>query len=126
MRISDWSSDVCSSDLPRRHCDRCGELHDQRTDMRMAPVELRMQLVALIELLEQSRIMRRVGDFVIEPVRQKIPVHAVTGHLELAPLRPRWLLAEIPPVHGHHGCGLRMPRLHIGRASSRDRVCKYV
>src|SRR3546814_12919030 len=70
-----------------------------------------MQLVALIELLEQSRIMRRVGDFVIETVRQKIPVHAVKGHLELAPIRHRWLLAEIPPVHGHHGCGLRRHRL---------------
>src|SRR3546814_13307556 len=70
-----------------------------------------MQLVALIELLEQSRIMRRVGDFVIETVRQKIPVHAVKGHLELAPIRHRWLLAEIPPVHGHHGCGLQRHRI---------------
>src|SRR3546814_12618574 len=55
--------------------------------------------------------MRRVGDFVIETVRQKIPVHAVKGHLELAPIRHRWLLAEIPPVHVHHGCGLRRHRL---------------
>src|SRR3546814_14675314 len=85
--------------------------------MRMAPVELRMQLVALIELLEQSRIMRRVGDFVIETVRQKIPVHAVKGHLELAPIRHRWLLAEITPVHGPHGCGLR-------RTSAERRVGK--
>src|SRR3546814_1634725 len=29
MRISDWSSDVCSSDLPRRLLEQARQLHDQ-------------------------------------------------------------------------------------------------
>src|SRR3546814_13143982 len=33
MRISDWSSDVCSSDLPRR----CGSTHGRQACVRPAP-----------------------------------------------------------------------------------------
>src|SRR3546814_4388381 len=37
MRISDWSSDVCSSDLPPRNPAQCGERDPPRRQYRRAP-----------------------------------------------------------------------------------------
>src|SRR3546814_17834685 len=100
MRISDWSSDVCSSDL-REH--RGAELTRQRRavgqllvalDLRALHADRRLAVdpLAAIERLAELRNLRGVED---------------GGNVQ------------------QHGC-LRVRQKQNGRASCRERVCQYV
>src|SRR3546814_16319580 len=104
MRISDWSSDVCSSDLP------ADPLHYNR-------------LVRLPFAASHERMWRDDGlyDLVVEIGYNDMPPVPGLGSALLLPLaRPAWG----PP----EGCvavardGLRAS-LEVGRASCRVRVC---
>src|SRR3546814_8102579 len=104
MRISDWSSDVCSSDLKRD-----GAADDQRN------------LIALPEM-PHARAHRGIGDAVgfgeLDP--------GFRG-LSLGIEQP-----EIDDILADrcHVCGLKegagVDPEEIGRASCRERVCQYV
>src|SRR3546814_8521085 len=52
MRISDWSSDVCSSDLPDDKIAKIGQLIEKLSDNHVAPAEFYPQVKALIPRLE--------------------------------------------------------------------------
>src|SRR3546814_18170622 len=90
MRISDWSSDVCSSDLHMRHLHPhrlAGDLH-----ILVAPVEL----VGLTRL-EGHRDERRCAFASILPPRstpaRRIAAHRIIGYIE--PLAHQQVMDQI-------------------------------
>src|SRR3546814_13000334 len=106
MRISDWSSDVCSSDLP--------------DDDRSAPA-----LVAAFQRLPHHVDVADAFEAVIgaafgeaDQIRHQIAFDILrvdeVGHAELARQR---LAGRVEIAADDH---------EIGRASSRERMCKYV
>src|SRR3546814_6267892 len=99
MRISDWSSDVCSSDLEHVVADEDG---------RRAEAAAGDQLVGIgLELRLDRRIVHRLGK------RSRIEAGPTGGfghHLVTADV------AVLAPVEFEE----------IGRASCRERVCQYV
>src|SRR3546814_18909820 len=101
MRISDWSSDVCSSDLPDlgeiQVGDRDAGIMDRadiavRIDRRQRLVGDRQDLGAIVPVTANGSVAGIVGD--------RVGAH---GDVEL--------------------CGIAR---QIGRASCRARVCQYV
>src|SRR3546814_1022736 len=99
MRISDWSSDVCSSDLlaPKtaRRVGADGHEHD----------------VALEAVIVGDRLRVRPGE--------KVPVDGVIAEGRSA-LDESMITGEAMPVTKEAG------DKEIGRASCRERVCQYV
>src|SRR3546814_15073634 len=108
MRISDWSSDVCSSDL--QFVGRSRPLFPSRA--RAAPHLVELSLARLDQ--ERSRPPPRsyVGD--ARGRRQGRGAPRLRGLPELA--------QAVRPCADHD----RVYRMNIGRASWRERVCKYV
>src|SRR3546814_18105597 len=98
MRISDWSSDVCSSDLA---------LRTRKIDVLILPSELALDRLHIVShalgLLDQ---LLRLADLRLQRLQ-----HSQRQALEVARLidQRSCLVLE-----------------QIGRASCRDRVCKYV
>src|SRR3546814_5884527 len=88
MRISDWSSDVCSSDLP---------------------------IFACALLFDDLRDLRSVGLWPALGVAYNVLVAFAWSH---------WAWIKIATSVSVTVFSLSM--LEIGRASCRDRVCKYV
>src|SRR3546814_21174608 len=106
MRISDWSSDVCSSDL-RLH--ELGDLTDDfiRASLRQSRVSLFIAGLAV-----------RAGiDFATSWLIISDPGADSAVVLLRAIDMPRDIAASILML---------MQRLQIGRASCRERVCQYV
>src|SRR3546814_12226892 len=100
MRISDWSSDVCSSDLlpgPR-----------PRTDIRLGS-----PAAAISVPIRGGAIERRAFEFVEL-------LHAFRPHFT-SPAR-RFDAAE----RAHRSDPITVERKQIDRASCRERVCQYV
>src|SRR3546814_14618283 len=114
MRISDWSSDVCSSDLLRIELD---DKHHLLT--RLGPVETELARFprniipgVLVELrLERGATKRLHHRIAI--------VHAGLYRLDQGGV------GDIALVVAHAGAAARR-RSQIGRASCRERVCQYV
>src|SRR3546814_11261741 len=109
MRISDWSSDVCSSDLQRfgeaAHGD--GNLGVDRPESPATRGDhLAIQPLCRLELAQ-----------VIEQHRQVVPARRHVG-------------VVVAQLRAARGDGLPVPRLaflqQIGRASVRERECQYV
>src|SRR3546814_13736610 len=111
MRISDWSSDVCSSDLSAPDIGRLA------ADFLFDPVEpgdaieqeaserRRARLVALEDLAAE---VRPAGDLLDAVALVELLIPGITVGLEKAGERPALALRT------------------IGRASCRERVCQYV
>src|SRR3546814_20433174 len=105
MRISDWSSDVCSSDL----CAPCGITAEQ--------CALRaLQYLNSLQVVELSRKFGDLGE-IRDHARRTLPEReALAANRELyARPRPTYLRAEA----GRDGRA-------IGKPSCRERGCKYV
>src|SRR3546814_19166315 len=107
MRISDWSSDVCSSDLPW-----IGRLPIADIGV----IEIRPLLLRLVkrDCIEQAYRLReqlsRIFRFAVATERaERDPAHDLRDTL---PARPSLNYAHII--------------VQIGRASCRERVCQYV
>src|SRR3546814_10579002 len=100
MRISDWSSDVCSSDLNSRSTRDFLAFEQRRDDLFDTPA------------LDLGR--RRQDDAVAKhPGGEALDV---VGNDIIASIQRR-----------RRACGAReQSRRKIGRASCRERVCKYV
>src|SRR3546814_18517058 len=124
MRISDWSSDVCSSDLSsywRPPCDRAHARHGRAPDVRRSPLLLRHatrehldafqrdepDMVEIVETLldEIAQLALAIDDF--DHDRQ-----IVTAAERMVVVDRRRLAADADP--------------QIGRAACRERVCTYV
>src|SRR3546814_10536022 len=99
MRISDWSSDVCSSDLVRTLGHR----------------EARIDYTAVQRQLHITMQVRRNRGGIVE---RDAP--AIVKRREGASERTRFILQR-QALHQRVG-----EADQIGRASCRDRVCKYV
>src|SRR3546814_12891048 len=100
MRISDWSSDVCSSDLVGV---------PGRDDDRVEPHEVRPDEVPVIPRRDQGGLRPHL---VVEPH----PAVVAQGGVEPD---------DLPDV-GRYRLALIGVQLEIGRASCRERVCTYV
>src|SRR3546814_19703189 len=96
MRISDWSSDMCSSDLPRRQ--RLPQLDCRRPDFLECP--------CVVRLARLTRAQARDAAEALDLCR------GIAVLLDPAQC----------PVPRQHAA----PFEQIGRASCRDRVCQYV
>src|SRR3546814_18967005 len=100
MRISDWSSDVCSSDLP-------------------------VERIAERDLARQARIVVAVG----HRIEQVVLVLAHRGHrggvarLDMDMARRA---REAAAAQREQLVEARVADIQIGRASCRERVCQYV
>src|SRR3546814_11817910 len=103
MRISDWSSDVCSSDLLDDH----GFADVERFNAWAAAYQRQLDRLAVLDApLAERQILQRVRGGEIA-----LPVAVVlAGFEDVSPRLADWLAA------------LR----EIGRASCRERVCQYV
>src|SRR3546814_12231443 len=100
MRISDWSSDVCSSDLP----DKAIDLVDESAS--------RLRMVVDSKPEEIDELDRRL-------VQMKIEENALQKESDKASKeRLEKLSGEIKT--------LEAKTAEIGRASCRERVCQYV
>src|SRR3546814_5270886 len=104
MRISDWSSDVCSSDLPV-------SLRDAGAQADFAALDLDAAIVAAYGLILPVPIL-------VAPRHGCLNVHGS--------ILPRWRGAA--PVQRAILAGDEMTgvTIKIGRASCRERVCQYV
>src|SRR3546814_11235673 len=109
MRISDWSSDVCSSDLLRQIIDK--------TRFAISSEETRYYL---------NGIFVHVSEEGGQPV---LRAAATDGHrLARVPVPQPQGAAGMPDVIVPRKCVAELRKLvdEIGRASGRERVCQYV
>src|SRR3546814_6311565 len=108
MRISDWSSDVCSSDLPKRKL-----------------VDFRVADDALLDIGDELTVDHFLAG-------QRVDVTGTTIGKGFAGGMKRWNFGGLRASHGvsvsHRSVGSTGQRQdpEIGRASCRDRVCQYV
>src|SRR3546814_4008055 len=102
MRISDWSSDVCSSDL----FDQALDLYGERGDRARGGT-------ALIDLGDESSGPRRVGEGDALADCRGEQRGIVVGQR----------LGRFAGDNGARGAAVQQK---IGRASCRERVCQYV
>src|SRR3546814_20245411 len=125
MRISDWSSDVCSSDLLVRWCGEVSRLYDAREyDVVVASGE--QVTVGLLAMALQD-----IGVNARSWLGWKIPfrtdgIHgkARIARNETAEMENRLSHGQAAGVAGSQGVGPDARK--IGQASGRERVCQYV
>src|SRR3546814_16299125 len=113
MRISDWSSDVCSSDLARERAPRsaAGRAKDW------------CERACLLPLDEIERVILPEVIFVFGQVEGRGELDRAFGALLMA--LSLELVAGIF-ARGRHAGEAVEPAGEIGRASCRERVCTYV
>src|SRR3546814_17421218 len=105
MRISDWSSDVCSSDLRQTH----GRFPAYERDRRMSGQQRRALVASPADYArEAENLLRQQYEFV--PLEEADMVIALGGD--------GFMLQTL-----HH---MLESRRKIGRASCRERGCQYV
>src|SRR3546814_14080123 len=105
MRISDWSSDVCSSDL-----NQGDGADDERSD------------------IEHGRGSRTPPPMRQEPFGSSMDAlvsSCCLGFMQ-RDREPARFLPEAPDLAKGRNCGTRKGLIKIGRASCRERVCQYV
>src|SRR3546814_15673381 len=123
MRISDWSSDVCSSDLQRRDQAFARGISEVVINQRIAvDVDLRSQLTVFIRRHEEMYVRGAVAvatEFIQQRLGRAVGRATVTfgkGALELITAL----------IIGNYGAAHIERLLQIGRGSCRERVCLYV
>src|SRR3546814_13850798 len=128
MRISDWSSDVCSSDLLSTHPRNTGELLN---NLAIAKLE-QQQAISELDTLKDSVASDYLDVLDLLKVAQthfhKYPNPSVCPLCESGD-RVEGLTAEVDKrIHslGLHRQMEAAQRAEIGRESGRERVCQYV
>src|SRR3546814_1683635 len=133
MRISDWSSDVCSSDLQPF-------LSPRESDIEKPPMLLHLSLLAFPScFLDRSELFRAAGrqNRQFAPARLKLPIE--TAHIAHALGVDRRIceddqgrLQPLCPMHSQHADAVPLrgrvaDNFNIDRKSAcRERVCQYV
>src|SRR3546814_14468711 len=123
MRISDWSSDVCSSDLSALVA------HEKVAEAAVVgyPHDLKGQgIYAYVTLIKGSEPSEELRQELVKWVRKEIGPLAPPDLIQWAPSLPKTrsgtsmsrILRKI--AYNDH------TNLEIGRASWRERVCQYV
>src|SRR3546814_1179099 len=104
MRISDWSSDVCSSDLWYRNCVAIGLSGGFMEPLESTAIHLiQRSLLRFIRMLPAGRVSAR-----------NIAEYNDQQDLDAAQIRDFLILHS------------KVTNRQIGRASCRERVCQYV
>src|SRR3546814_15346760 len=118
MRISDWSSDVCSSDLPNNRCRRCFQRAALLIFADIEAFRIDELDVAQADEVEEGRHERCLR------VRRRVLVETAARckHVNLA-IRQQAFGAVRGIAEGDAGPGEMIEE--IGRASCRERVCQY-
>src|SRR3546814_6462596 len=122
MRISDWSSDVCSSDLLIKLVEAKGKTAKVRANRLAAELKVFFGWAASLRGLEiglESDPSRRLGDlrFPENPRSRKFSLQEIEWFLKALVDEKRWV---------QRGMLLWLLTAEIGSASCRDRVCQYV
>src|SRR3546814_12933260 len=102
MRISDWSADVCSSDLP-----------DDAPVLEVHPIPL-----------ERDDFTATAGKLELQPDRQRDDVMLQPLGFQMVKMAEQ--LAHVLVADEVGGLAVGEHRNKIGRASCRERVCQYV
>src|SRR3546814_13199434 len=126
MRISDWSSDVCSSDLLPVYCPDSGSFLGYRGTAENVTA-LRQREEALIGAKESAELANRAKTEFLANMSHELrtPLNAVIGFSEimeselLGPLGSAQYKSYAADIH-------ESAQPQIGRASCRERVCQYV
>src|SRR3546814_19638936 len=114
MRISDWSSDVCSSDL-----EEVLELSDPvptpKPDAKLASQGRREQILSEQAAQASRGALASLSKLIVKPEIEGSDT--LQGMVEdmLRPMLRHWLDAHLPELVEK-----------IGQAASRERVCQYV
>src|SRR3546814_17405434 len=119
MRISDWSSDVCSSDLDRAR--RAVALPPGRETVVTVGAELSLWSPLLRHWLLWMR--RECPDIAVSAqidASERLMERVQDGSLDIA------VLYAAPSRPGVLAALLFEEKLEIGRAACRERVCQYV
>src|SRR3546814_18416184 len=120
MRISDWSSDVCSSDL-----EATGITNKVVVDWRARSNkkdDLRPRITLLDENSgEAARYLLSVDSILSVNEGQRVEAGDVIARIPREAAKTRDITGGLPRV-----AELFEARKQIGRASCRERVCKYV
>src|SRR3546814_17403136 len=117
MRISDWSSDVCSSDLAERS-------REEYVDAIRADLGW-LGLAFDGEERQSARFVLYEQRFdALKTAGRVYPCYETAQELDLK--RKVMLGRGLPPVYDRGAMALSDEDKEIGRATCRERVCKYV
>src|SRR3546814_12487184 len=105
MRISDWSSDVCSSDLPEFHTIPISDVEREL-----------LQKGYVLNVFDGTESHIEFDAALAEPMLKTL------AWGELGPVS----LSTIEHSHSMPARAVPLKNEEIGRASCRERVCKYV
>src|SRR3546814_9156295 len=114
-RMSDWSSDVCSSDLRRRLC--CLDDGDEIVDVGQVNSQTFQHMTALARL---AQLEYRSARHHFATMQQEVFDHLL--QIQQAGLA----IDQSHHIHAEGILKLGVLVQKIGRASCRDRVCQYV
>src|SRR3546814_13978426 len=106
MRISDWSSDVCSSDLAGSSCTQAGGWFRREINAWEDLQGLKIRMAGL-----GGEILRRAGSVIVLTPPGEILPAMQSGAIDAAEWIGPWNDIAFGP---------------LGRASCRERVCQYV
>src|SRR3546814_16047080 len=119
MRISDWSSDVCSADLP-------GPLRVGETLVLQAPLILHHAGVTVAEVLLGIALGSLLGALTaLQLMMSRTVMRLVLPVLVFSQAVPVFALAPLLTLWLGYGLGSKVA-MEIGRAACRERVGQYV
>src|SRR3546814_13786063 len=117
MRISDWSSDVCSSDLAHRFIPK---LLDARSIFTQSQFRVQLRRMPM----QRKLLIAVAATLVLVGCSDSKPAEPTPGKQEVAKVKT---MKEIDPEAYHSNIESAMAEIpKIGRASCRERVCQYV
>src|SRR3546814_13017586 len=124
MRISDWRSDVCSSDLP-------DVVHDTAlafAEMQRRNIAKKFDYQQMYGAFIGARMLTEAGDFLAQ--YHAMDLGALPTFREEPDIKPgapsEWIVNPVAPELLRQPFTFDPSEQEIGRASCRERVCQYV
>src|SRR3546814_14835850 len=122
MRISDWSSDVCSSDLKEEPQRADDAVHRRRRHARLVLLELELPDILGARGVGRATQPGREPSDVAKIVTLRLRGEPAQGHVVHQSLAQRADRANLDKLVPRSTPQLK----EIGRASGRERVCQYL